>query len=47
MISSLLGVPPADRDFFESRTRTLVAIRTSTDEQRATATRQLCATSTG
>ncbi|MFJ8150210.1 cytochrome P450 [Streptomyces sp. NPDC096048] len=41
VISSLLGVPPADRDFFESRTRTLVAIRTSTDEQRATATRQL------
>ncbi|MFE0984208.1 cytochrome P450 [Streptomyces rochei] len=41
VISSLLGVPPADRDFFESRTRTLVAIRSSTDEQRATATRQL------
>ncbi|MFD3730472.1 cytochrome P450 [Streptomyces sp. NPDC058632] len=41
VISSLLGVPPADRDFFESRTRTLVAIRTSTDEQRATATREL------
>ncbi|MBU7600376.1 cytochrome P450 [Streptomyces sp. P38-E01] len=41
VISSLLGVPSADRDFFESRTRTLVAIRTSTDEQRATATREL------
>ncbi|MCX2926347.1 MULTISPECIES: cytochrome P450 [unclassified Streptomyces] len=41
VISSLLGVPPADRDFFESRTRTLVAIRTSTDEERATATREL------
>ncbi|WP_320774081.1 cytochrome P450 [Streptomyces sp. CRN 30] len=41
VISSLLGVPAADRDFFESRTRTLVAIRTSTDEQRATATREL------
>ncbi|MEU7469636.1 cytochrome P450 [Streptomyces sp. NPDC044984] len=41
VISSLLGVPSADRDFFESRTRTLVAIRTSTDEERATATREL------
>ncbi|MCK1797005.1 cytochrome P450 [Streptomyces sp. XM4193] len=41
VISSLLGVPSADRDFFESRTRTLVAIRTSTDEQRAVATREL------
>ncbi|RPK82848.1 Pentalenic acid synthase [Streptomyces sp. ADI98-12] len=41
VISSLLGVPSADRDFFESRTRTLVAIRTSTDEERAEATRQL------
>ncbi|MFC8425211.1 cytochrome P450 [Streptomyces sp. NPDC057236] len=41
VISSLLGVPPADRDFFESRTRTLVAIRASTDEERATATREL------
>ncbi|MFI9320147.1 cytochrome P450 [Kitasatospora aureofaciens] len=41
VISALLGVPPADRDFFESRTRTLVAIRSSTDQQRDTASREL------
>lgn len=41
VISTLLGVPPVDRDFFESRTRTLVAIRASTDQQRDTATREL------
>ncbi|MDH6133785.1 cytochrome P450 monooxygenase [Kitasatospora sp. MAA4] len=41
VISSLLGVPPADREFFESRTRTLVAIRASTDQQRDTATKEL------
>ncbi|MFJ2805909.1 cytochrome P450 [Kitasatospora sp. NPDC087271] len=41
VISALLGVPPADRDFFESRTRTLVAIRASTEEQRDTASREL------
>lgn len=41
VISALLGVPPADRDFFESRTRTLVAIRSSTDEQRNAAAKDL------
>ncbi|MHA7960960.1 cytochrome P450 [Streptomyces sp. L500] len=41
VISALLGVPPVDRDFFESRTRTLVAIRSSTDQQRDTATKEL------
>ncbi|MEV7425649.1 MULTISPECIES: cytochrome P450 [unclassified Streptomyces] len=41
VISTLLGVPPVDRDFFESRTRTLVAIRSSTDQQRDTATKEL------
>ncbi|TVZ79666.1 cytochrome P450 monooxygenase [Streptomyces sp. BK340] len=41
VISSLLGVPPVDRDFFESRTRTLVAIRTSTEQQRDTAAKEL------
>ncbi|MFJ9774044.1 cytochrome P450 [Kitasatospora sp. NPDC101157] len=41
VISALLGVPPVDRDFFESRTRTLVAIRSSTDQQRDTASREL------
>ncbi|WP_406194795.1 cytochrome P450 [Kitasatospora sp. NBC_01560] len=41
VISTLLGVPPVDRDFFESRTRTLIAIRASTDQQRDTATREL------
>jgi len=41
IISSMLGVPSADRDFFESRTRTLLAIVTSTDSQRDTATREL------
>jgi cytochrome P450 monooxygenase len=41
VISALLGVPPADRDFFNSRTRTLVSIRTSTDQQRDTAAREL------
>jgi cytochrome P450 monooxygenase len=41
IISTMLGVPTTDRDFFESRTRTLVAIVASTDEQRDTATREL------
>jgi cytochrome P450 monooxygenase len=41
VISSLLGVPPIDRDFFESRTRTLVAIRSSTEEQRRAAATEL------
>lgn len=41
IISRMLGVPTSDREFFESRTRTLIAIVTSTDEQRSTATREL------
>jgi cytochrome P450 monooxygenase len=41
VISALLGVPPADRDFFNSRTRTLVSVAASTGEQRDTALREL------
>ncbi|MFD0381469.1 cytochrome P450 [Streptomyces stramineus] len=41
VISALLGVPPTDREFFESRTRTLVAIRASTDQQRQAAAKDL------
>ncbi|MFJ9411287.1 cytochrome P450 [Streptomyces sp. NPDC101393] len=41
VISSLLGVPSADRDFFESRTRTLVSLRASTDQQREAAVKEL------
>ncbi|GAU69343.1 putative cytochrome P450 [Streptomyces sp. NBRC 110611] len=41
VISALLGVPPADREFFESRTRVLVSLRTSTDEDRMAAGRDL------
>jgi cytochrome P450 monooxygenase len=41
VICALLGVPPADRDFWESRTRPLVSVLSSTDEQRATATTEL------
>ncbi|MBB5122235.1 cytochrome P450 [Streptomyces eurocidicus] len=41
VISSLLGVPPGDRDFFESRTRTLISIRDSTEEQRTAAAKDL------
>jgi cytochrome P450 monooxygenase len=41
VISALLGVPPADRDFFNSRTRTLVSTRRSTGQQRDTALREL------
>ncbi|MBT2381812.1 cytochrome [Streptomyces sp. CB00316] len=40
VISSLLGVPNADRDFFETKTRVLVTL-TSTDEQRQDASRAL------
>ncbi|MFL4496856.1 cytochrome P450 [Streptomyces sp. VTCC 41912] len=40
VISSLLGVPRADRDFFEDRTRVLVRL-SSTDEERDKATRAL------
>ncbi|KIF72528.1 cytochrome P450 [Streptomyces sp. AcH 505] len=36
VISNLLGVPKADRDFFETKTRVLVTL-TSTDEQRQAA----------
>ena len=41
VIAALLGVPSGDRGFFESRTRTLVAIRTSTDSDREIAAREL------
>lgn len=40
VISDLLGVPHADRDFFETKTRVLVTL-TSTDEQRESATKAL------
>jgi cytochrome P450 monooxygenase len=40
VISSLLGVPDVDRDFFESKTRVLVTI-SSTDEARQDASQQL------
>ncbi|GHH56837.1 cytochrome P450 [Streptomyces candidus] len=40
VISTLLGVPHADRDFFETRTRVLVTL-TSTDEQRQAASKAL------
>ncbi|GAB2809224.1 cytochrome P450 [Streptomyces chlorus] len=40
VISSLLGVPNADRDFFETKTRVLVTL-TSTDEQRQAASKAL------
>ncbi|GGX48375.1 cytochrome P450 [Streptomyces noursei] len=41
VISSLLGVPAADREFFESRTRVLVSLRGSTEEQRWAAGKDL------
>jgi cytochrome P450 monooxygenase len=41
VISALLGVPPADRDFFNSRTSILLSARTSTGAQRETALREL------
>lgn len=40
VISSLLGVPPADRDFFEAKTRVLVTL-SSTDEERDKASQAL------
>ncbi|MFJ4923925.1 cytochrome P450 [Streptomyces sp. NPDC088725] len=40
VISDLLGVPKADRDFFETKTRVLVTL-TSTDEQRQSASQAL------
>ncbi|MEU9116151.1 cytochrome P450 [Streptomyces sp. NPDC048483] len=41
VISSLLGVPAADREFFESRTRVLVSLRSATEEQRKSAGKDL------
>ena len=41
VIAALLGVPPDDRSFFNSRTRTLVAAGSTTDEQRETAMKEL------
>ncbi|KJY41425.1 cytochrome P450 [Streptomyces sp. NRRL B-1568] len=40
VISSLLGVPNVDRDFFEAKTRVLVTL-SSTDEQREKATKEI------
>ncbi|MDT5040510.1 MAG: cytochrome monooxygenase [Actinoplanes sp.] len=41
VISTLLGVPPVDRDFFEGRTRTLISITSTTEQQRTTAATEL------
>jgi cytochrome P450 monooxygenase len=41
VISTMLGVPFVDRDFFESRTRTLVDLKASTEDERALAVREL------
>lgn len=41
VISTMLGVPFVDRDFFESRTQTLVNLKTGTDEDRHQAVREL------
>ncbi|RZQ63970.1 cytochrome P450 [Amycolatopsis suaedae] len=41
IISAILGVPEADRDFFETRTQVLVSVATTTEGQRADAARQL------
>ncbi|WP_234317898.1 cytochrome P450 [Streptomyces rimosus] len=41
VISALLGVPPADREFFESRTRVLVSFRAYSDEDRMAAGKDL------
>ncbi|OLF06427.1 cytochrome P450 [Actinophytocola xanthii] len=41
IIATILGVPHDDRAFYESRTRTLVSISATTDEQRTQAARQL------
>jgi cytochrome P450 monooxygenase len=41
VIAALLGVPPDDRAFFNSRTSTLITVRGSTDTQRETAMREL------
>ncbi|MDY7086239.1 MAG: cytochrome P450 [Actinomycetota bacterium] len=41
IIATILGVPFADRDFYESRTKILVNLSATTDEQRTEAARQL------
>ncbi|MCG8915000.1 cytochrome P450 [Actinokineospora sp. PR83] len=41
VISTMLGVPFVDRDFFESRTRTLVDLKASTEDERDLAVREL------
>lgn len=41
VISTMLGVPFVDRDFFESRTKTLVSLTTTTDDERDAAVREL------
>ncbi|MCS7483118.1 cytochrome P450 [Umezawaea endophytica] len=41
VISTILGVPPIDRDFFESRTKTLVSVQTTTEGERDVAVREL------
>jgi len=41
IIATILGVPQGDREFFESRTQTLVNLAGSTESQRAEAVRQL------
>jgi cytochrome P450 monooxygenase len=41
VISTMLGVPYVDRDFFESRTKTLVSLKTTTEDERDVAVREL------
>lgn len=41
IIATILGVPHADRELYESRTRVLVDLAASTDEERSEAARQL------
>ncbi len=41
VISSMLGVPFVDREFFESRTKTLVNLRTTTEDERGVAVQEL------
>jgi cytochrome P450 monooxygenase len=41
VISTILGVPFVDREFFESRTKTLVNLKTTTEDERSAAVQEL------
>ncbi|MFF4541031.1 cytochrome P450 [Streptomyces aureus] len=41
VISTMLGVPFVDREFFESRTKTLVNLKTTTEDERGVAVQEL------